>query len=78
MNNLQNILFSGTGLASYNVSIPMSNYCNCFVKDKMKCILMKFTDDINTMLCPIIVNSNTIKLTVHTSCYWDLDLLCVI
>ena len=28
------------------------------------------------MLCPIEVNSNTIELTVHTSCYWVLDLLC--
>ena len=30
------------------------------------------------MLFPIKVNSNTIELTVHTSCYWVLDLLCVI
>ena len=29
------------------------------------------------MLCPIKVNSNTIELTVHTSCYCFLDLLCV-
>ena len=29
------------------------------------------------MLCPIKVNSNTIELTVHTSCYWVLGLLCV-
>ena len=29
------------------------------------------------MLCPIEVNSNTIELTVHTSCYCILDLLCV-
>ena len=29
------------------------------------------------MLCPTILNSNTIELTVHTSCYWVLDLLCV-
>ena len=34
---------------------------------------------INFMLCPINVNSNiTIELTMHTSCYWFLDLLCVI
>ena len=33
---------------------------------------------INTMSCPIKVNRNTIKLTMHTSCYWVLDLLCVI
>ena len=39
--------------------------------------LMKFIDDINTMLCPIIINSNTIELTVHTSWYCVLDLLCV-
>ena len=30
------------------------------------------------MLCPIKVNSNTIELTVHTSFYCILDLLCVI
>ena len=30
------------------------------------------------MLCPFIVNSNTIELAVHTSCYYVLDLLCVI
>ena len=31
------------------------------------------------MWCPIKVNSNTIELlTVHTSCYWILDILCVI
>ena len=29
------------------------------------------------MSCPIKVNSNSIELTVHTSCYWVLDLLCV-
>ena len=29
------------------------------------------------MLCPIKVNSNTIELTVQTSCYCVLDLLCV-
>ena len=29
------------------------------------------------MLCPIKVNSETIELTVHTSCYSVLDLLCV-
>ena len=33
--------------------------------------------DINTMLCPMKVNSNTIELTVHTSCYCILDLHCV-
>ena len=34
-------------------------------------------DDIYTMWCPIKVNSNTIELTVHTSCFCVLDLLCV-
>ena len=29
------------------------------------------------MLCPIKVNSNTIELTMHTSCYCVLELLCV-
>ena len=29
------------------------------------------------MLCPIKVNSNTIELTVHTSSYCILDLLCI-
>ena len=32
----------------------------------------------NVMLCLIKVNSNTIELRVHSSCYWVLDLLCVI
>ena len=30
------------------------------------------------MVCPIKSNSNKIELTMHTSCYWVLDLLCVI
>ena len=30
-----------------------------------------------TMSCPIKVDSNTIELTVHTSCYCVLDLLWV-
>ena len=33
--------------------------------------------DINTMSRPLKVNSNTIELTVHTSCYSILNLLCV-
>ena len=37
----------------------------------------KIIIDINTMSCPIKVNGNTIELTVHTSCYCVLDLLCV-
>ena len=31
----------------------------------------------NIILCPIKVNTSTIELTVHTSCYCILDLLCV-
>ena len=33
-----------------------------------------FIRNINTMLCPIICNSDTIELTVHTTCYWGLRL----
>ena len=32
------------------------------------------TGDINTMSCPITVNSNLIELSVHTFCYWELRL----
>ena len=32
----------------------------------------------NTVLSPIKVNSNTIELTVHPSCFGDLDLLSVL
>ena len=32
---------------------------------------------INIVLCPIKVNSYTIELTVHPSCYYVLDLLYV-
>ena len=35
---------------------------------------MNILNDIKTMLCPIYSNSNTIELTVHTSCYWGLEL----
>ena len=35
------------------------------------------TGDINTVLCLIKVNSNTIELTEHPSCYCVLDLHCV-
>ena len=38
---------------------------------------MNILNDINTTLCPIKVNSNTIEITGHTSCYCILDLLCV-
>ena len=33
--------------------------------------------DINTMLCPIKVNIKTIELTLHPSCYYSKDLICV-
>ena len=33
--------------------------------------------DINTMSCTVLVNSNKIELTRHTSCYLVLDLFCV-
>ena len=39
-------------------------------------LLMNILNDINTMLCPIKNNSNTIELTVHRTCYWVIDLLC--
>ena len=39
--------------------------------------LMNILNDINTMSYPIKNNSNTIELTLHTSCYFVLDLLCV-
>ena len=39
---------------------------------------MKILNEINTMSCPIEINSNTIELTMHTFCYLVLDLLCVI
>ena len=56
------ILFRGTCLASKNV-------CNCFLIDKIKINLYnEIINYINTMLCPIKVNSKTIELTVHTSC----------
>ena len=34
-------------------------------------------NDLNTMLCPIKENSNTIELLDDTSCFCVLDLLCV-
>ena len=34
------------------------------------------TGDINSMWCPIKVSTNTIELTVHTSCYCILEKLC--
>ena len=48
---------------------PWVNYCNCFVENKMY-LWISNEVDINTVLCPIIFNSNTIELTVHTSCFW--------
>ena len=44
----------------------------------MKCIcIMNILNDINTLLRPSKNITNTIELTVHTSCYWGLRLLCV-
>ena len=37
---------------------------------------MHILNYMNTMLCPIENKSNTIELTVHTSSYSVLDLLC--
>ena len=37
--------------------------------------LMNILNDINIVLCPLKSNSNTIELTVHTSCYWGLGLI---
>ena len=39
---------------------------------------MNILNDVNIILCPIKNDSYTIELTVHNSCYWVLDLLCVI
>ena len=36
--------------------------------------LMKILNDKKAMSCPIKNNSNTIELTLHTSCYWVLRL----
>ena len=35
--------------------------------------LMNILNDVNTMSC-LLKNSNTIELTVHTSCYWGHEL----
>ena len=32
--------------------------------------IINILNDINTLSCPSKNNSNTIELTVHTSCYW--------
>ena len=40
----------------------------------LKRISNEIVNEINTMLCPIKVNSNTVELTVHTSFYWGLKL----
>ena len=45
----------------------MSNYCKYNEMYFVKWISNEMVIDINTMLCPIKVNSNTIELTVHTS-----------
>ena len=46
------------------------------IKEVNNRISNEIVNDINTMLCPIKSNSNTIELTVHTSSYCVLDLLC--
>ena len=47
------------------------------IRINMKCIcIMNILNDINTLLRPSKNNTNTIELTVHTSCYWGLRLLC--
>ena len=40
---------------------------NELFKFELNCLYLLV--DINTLLCPIIFNSNTIELTMHTSCY---------
>ena len=44
----------------------MKCFCNKF--------LMSILNNINTVLCPLKSNGNTIELTVLTSCYWGLRL----
>ena len=39
--------------------------------------LMKFLDDMNTVLCPVIFNNNTVELTCKLLIIVVLDLLCV-
>ena len=39
--------------------------------------LMNILNDINIVSCPFKSNSNTIELTVHTSCFGVINLLCV-
>ena len=55
-----------------------THYSEKWVNFFVHICIMNILNDINTMSCPIENNSNTIELTVHTSCYWVLDLLCVI
>ena len=44
------------------------------IKEVNNRISNEIVNDINTMLCPIKSNSNTIELTVHISCYLGLRL----
>ena len=61
---------------SYDRPLPFRAY---FSIDKWKSVQYKFFSysNLNSMSCPIKANSNTIELTVRTSCCWVLDLLCV-
>ena len=52
---------------TYQAAAAAARYCK-----------VRYSDPHCTMSCPIKINSNTIELTVHTSCYSVLDLLCVI
>ena len=59
---------------SWNGQVPDKP---CFIMEFVCWISNEIVNDVNAMLCPIKVNSNTIELTVHTSFYCILDLLCV-
>ena len=88
---IQSICFSKlTGAAKYlNRNAMMHDVCSTVYKKRERdsnvhtnflCTRVSQTDpNINTMLCPITVNSNTIELDMHTSCYCGLRLtLCYI
>ena len=50
------------------------------MKYEMKQVIMQYNEimyRINTVMCPIKVNSNTVELAVHTTCCCILDLHCV-
>ena len=61
---------------SYDRPLPFRAY---FSIDKWKSVQYKFFSysNLNSMSCPIKANSNTIELTVRTSCCCVLYLLCV-